>query len=422
MTDRQKLYAEMRSLLETAESEQRDLTDGEARHFDTLRRRIEAIDLRQGEQDDLDDRPVRRTTPSQPSLPDVPGEPPRRRRGTVSDADASAGWYDVRTGNPVRVLRSDEKFARRQDLLKDEPPNLLGRAIQFLVSGNPNCIRESRAMSEGVNWSGGVAVPEIVADNFIDALRANMAVLRLGAQTVEMPGESVRIVRVATDPTIAVKKENSAFTPTNIGLDGINLIAKTAGAVVESSRELAEDAQNYPALVEQTLARALAQQIDSWAIEGNGGSDGFIGLANHESINDTVVSGSLTYYDDLLDLLALIRADNDEPNGVILSPTNKGTYEKLTSGDATNAAKMYLRVPTPLNEMDWVTTSAIDDTEIVMGNFTRFLLGVRGGVRLEQTTEGGDMFNKHGLAIKITSRVAMNLEHLGSFGRLSAIS
>lgn len=88
----------------------------------------------------------------------VPAEP---IQGTATAAKPTANpleWRDQRTGQEIRVLGKDDRFA---DFHRNEEPLSLGRAVRAMICGDwSGAEAEQRAMSTSANPSAGFLVSE----------------------------------------------------------------------------------------------------------------------------------------------------------------------------------------------------------------------------------------------------------------------
>ena len=183
------------------------------------------------------------------------------------------------------------------------------------------------------------------------------------------------IARVNSDPTIEVKAENNAFTSRDITFDAVGLTAYTIGTMVTASRELAEDALNFVEIIEDVIANAFAVAVDNYAVNGNG-SQQPLGLLNQSGIGSTGSVGAIAW-EDLNTAVTTIWSNNGEPNAYIVSPTIAGDLALIASGDAPNSAKMWLGPPATVEPLMQLVTSNIDDSNILVGDFTEAIIGLR---------------------------------------------
>ena len=77
------------------------------------------------------------------------------------------------------------------------------------------------------------------------------------------------MARIAKDPTFELVAENAQIPDSDINFDQVRFYAKKIACLVRLSRELAEDAPNAATLIEETLGRALAVELDRMALVPN---------------------------------------------------------------------------------------------------------------------------------------------------------
>ena len=407
---RAKLLEDARALIEAADTEKRDMTEDEQNKFDALHDESDKIKA-----------DIERRNRHERLRADVESDgqiaTPRTCAPVGEAPPKTAEWRNYRDGTEVRVLAPVERFS---DLHTGERLSL-GRAVRSMIVGDwRGAEREQRAMSTTNNVSAGYLVPDPLAATVIDLARAKSVLVQAGAQTVDMTASDMRIARVTDDAAMEVKGENSAFTGDDVEFDSIVLTSHTIGTVVKMSRELAADAPNAVALIEDTIARALAAKLDWYGLRGTGSAMP-LGLINMPDVNTEAVGGSLDF-DNLLNALSECEVDNHTPNAYVLSPANVNVLRQLKSGDGTNSAALYLAPPTAVTNLTQFVTSAMPDDTAVLGDFSQFIIGLRQSPTIEVSTEAGDAFEKHMVFVKITWRGDFHTAWRPAFCTLTGIS
>jgi HK97 family phage major capsid protein len=404
--------SEREAALEEAGGERRGLTASEKATLNQNRARIEVITSELRAIDDrlqagIGLRPIggHRTH----SAPTVQGRHGKRFR---------VYGYDRKTGRPVIALGRGEKFADLVDVNGPDPADLsLGRYIVGLMRGDMSgCQAEVGAMSTVSNPGGGFLVPNPLSAGVIDLARANSVAMEAGGQVIPMASSTLDIARVSEDATYEAKSEDASFTGSSVTFDKLTLTAHTCGTVVTLSRELAEDAVNGAKAIDDALARGLAAQIDKWALRGTGSQEpqGILLFAG----NTSAVSGSIDW-DNLLDAIELLEADNHDANAYVLSPANKKVLAALK---VNSEANHFASPPPDVAALSKFVTSAMPDTDAIVGDFSKLIIGLRQEARLEYSTDADEAFDRHQMKIKIVWRGDFNCEDSNAFCSLTAIS
>jgi len=330
---------------------------------------------------------------------------------------SAPSMVNAKTGETIRCYGPGQRMATNNELS-------IGRVLQAVGTNNwqhAESEKEAFAMS-GTDTSGGhFLVPGELSRTVIDLARSSAVVFGWGARTVEMGTDALTIARQESDPTFEVKAENAAFNETSVTFGAIELKSRTLGAVLTASRELAEDAPNFPGLIEDALRRALGIELDRLILLGNGGSDGVNGLINRSGVGATGSIGGISW-EDFHNAAVAIRALNHSPNGIVLHPTIQGDAQILTSGDGTNSAKLWLGPPPSLNGVGMLPTTGIDTGTAIVGDGSKILVGFRTQARVETSTAAGEAFDRHQLKFKITLRFDFGLTHGAAFHVLSGIT
>ena len=140
-----------------------------------------------------------------------------------------------------------------------------------------NGIAVSRAMSEGVNESGGFLVPEEFGNDLID-LREQYGVFRRNAKIVPMASDSRSDPRRTGGLTAYFAGEGDAITASDKGWDRVNLAAEKLTCLARYSNEVNEDAViNMGDDLAGEIAYAFATKEDACGFIGDG-SDTYGGM------------------------------------------------------------------------------------------------------------------------------------------------
>ena len=350
--------------------------------------------------------------------------PAPMRDSILSEGDelqSSAATFIDKNGRRLHALRPHERLADLA-LPDNKPfhPLSLGKAIVGLLSGRwENARAEKLAMSEGSNAGGGYIFGDVFSKTIIDLARAQTRVVQAGALTVPWTdGDTLIMARVTTDPTFSVVPENEQIPPSQPTFDQVVFNAVKIATIVPISRELAEDAPNAAGIVEQTLTRAFAAELDRLALVG---ALRPCGVLNYKDVNATDSVGAIAW-EDVHAAKVEVENGNFTPTGYICSPNIGGDLDLITSGDGTNAAKLWLGPPPSLNRVPRFTTKNCPDANLFIGDWSQLVIGIRTDAALEITSSGGLAFEKHQLLVKLTFRGDVGLLHSAGFHVLRGIT
>lgn len=257
---------------------------------------------------------------------------------------------------------------------------------------------ELRAMQEGLDTAGGFLVPEILAAEVIDLARAQTAAVRAGAKTVPMPAANFSFARVDSDPVAAWKGELLAATVSDMTFGRINLAARTLVTMCKMSVELAEDASNLSDVVRTAMSSVMALEIDRAALRGEGGGITPLGLINWAGLGVFSMGtngAALTDFAPFSQSVEQVRTANGEPTAAIFHPRTAGAVDRLedTTGQplqppaSYQALQKFTTTSTPINQ---VQGSASNASDVIVGDFSQLLLGVRTDMRIEVSREAPD--------------------------------
>ncbi|MCO8122929.1 phage major capsid protein, partial [Stieleria sp. TO1_6] len=195
----------------------------------------------------------------------------------------------------------------------------------------------------------------------------------------------------------------------------------TAFAMTSISRELWEDSPDLLASqLTGWLSATMAAQIDKYGLQGHTGGRP-VGILNTPGIDSTNSIGGIDWT-DVAAAVTSIRNANHEPNAVIVNPTIHDDLFNIPTGDGTNSARGWLEPPPTIRDKQYLHTTNCPLEQAVVGDFTKYLMGLRTGFQIETTTAAGEAFARHQVWIKATQRFDFTTLDDTAFHNLSGIT
>lgn len=375
----------MKAILDTAETQGRDLNAAEQKQFDTLnakqsalQKQIERIEISNGLQVEVNtppDNTVRRTNPD-------PNPEALHNSGQA--------WIDTKTGEPIRVYGKGEKLP----VTHSKGPGL-GAMVRGMFLGPRGDLAVQNALSVGSNPAGGYTVPEHLVAGVIEAMRNKSRVMEAGARMVLLDAATVNVARVATEPTPSWRAEGAAVSESTPTFEQITFEAKSVDLLIKSTIELLEDSFNMNELILDLLGKAIALELDRAALFGTGASNQPTGLWNQANVLalNLGTNGDTLEQADLRSAMALLSANNaPPPTAAIMAPR---TYYEIdgwtdTTDQPLQLSRALQAVPfletnqVPINQSHGTATDA---STILMGDYSHMLIGVRTSLDLQIAPE-----------------------------------
>lgn len=337
------------------------------------------------------------------------------------DSRQSAGTTSGRSGPNIRNRDSDfgadgrnrsntdgaESFALTRDervtdtiagrFSGDAPP--LTSLLRASISGDWSGLEQYRAQQGTETGSaGGFITPTYLAGRVIDLSRAQMRVIQAGALTIPISG-TTSFATVDGDPNPEWRAENAPVTEGQVLLGSRLFNPNTLAVLVKASVELVEDAPNADAMIQDSLASALALQLDKMCLVGNGVGKP-LGLINTDGVTRIPVNGPLTSYAPLSRAVEAVWDANAEPGDFILSARTAGEIDRLVDEN-----KNPLRPPRSVEERRLLASNQVpndlttegspsvtDASAIFTGQWSSLYVAIRTNMVLEATRVGGDSF------------------------------
>lgn len=328
------------------------------------------------------------------------------------------------------ILKSNESFADffKSDFPSDHAELNIGRYVRGLCTGNWRGadLERKTAMSSIADVSGGYLIPESLSTRVIDLARKRSFAFAAGVGTVPMTTSSLDIAKVTSDPTVTWTAENATITETDMTFGRVSFHANKLAAICRVSLELMEDAQNIDTLIENTLALAMATELDRSILFGNG-----VGkpLGVYEAAGTLALPsiGTPSNYEDFLEGVYGIRGFNYEPNAVFYSPRTAQTLAKMTTGLTDDETKLV--PPVDFANLTKFVTNQVANTYgagaesvALMGQWDQYLVALRSDIRLEISREAGTAFEKAQVLIRILWRGDGMPVQPAAFAKLTGIT
>lgn len=431
--DKQALIQEMDGLV----NGDGGMTDEQQRRFNQCDSKIRRInqEMEQEKAGDAREKANLRTMKTVDDYPDYDGKQRRDfEAGSTPNLDEGVREFqDLKSGEKLysfdlRHRYSD--FAQANVAEGINPDDISpGRYLRSLITGNWKASPAEFELyaadgSTKDNATGGYLIPDLVAQKFIDYARNRSVMMKAGAQTIPMSTENLAVCRVESDPTVSIHSENTEEDLQAPDLARVSLYSRTLIAIISVSRELLEDASNADSIIETILSGAVANRMDSMAINGDAGSGEPTGLLIDSNLATETGVGSVDWSAFLSALKTLEENNVDDSNlSIIYSPAVKYDLSSLYTGDGTNAAKFPRPLPDALSDVRRLVTNSVDDdAKALIGNFGTCLWGQRQDMRLEATAVGDSAFRKHSVYIKCFLRGDWAVQQPNHICRLEGIS
>lgn len=374
-------------------------------------------ELRAARQKEEEARHSQRPVPSDLTAPAIDD-------GRGSYTSRSQGGWATRDGEEIRILSRRDSFAAGDAEYRGPS---LGAILRAMVAG-PRNDAERRALAEGTDSAGGYTVPDPLAAQFIDKLRAASVCMAAGARTIPMTSDTLAIARLASDPTMAWRAENEAVTESDPTFDRVSFQARSLAGIVRASRELLEDSVNVAAMLENAFVQATALAFDQGCLYGTGADDQPTGLGVASGITSVPMGANgaaLADYDEIIDLIVAQQTANaGNPTALIYHPRTGGALAKLKDGNSNplTVPEMVAKVPKLVTTSIPITQTqgtANNASSILAGDFSRMLIGLRNSLRIELLKERYADQLQYGFVAFMRGDV--QFEHKAAFTKLVGI-
>ena len=303
---------------------------------------------------------------------------------------------------------------------------------------------QKRTLSAGVDSAGGYIVPNEYVGEIIELLRARMVTEQMGARVLSgLSGAPVELSRQTGGATFAWVGENATITASDQALGDVVLTPKQGAAMTQiSNRLLRLSSPSAEAFVRDDLAKVMGLGLDLAYLQGTGGSNQPLGIANTPSILTTSMNAAPSV-DSLYDMVYQVELNNADNGqlGWVMHPRTWNTLRKLKGGDghyilttepnpgnvvgtARPAARgTLLGYPFATSTQVPVTLGGTSDrSRITLGNWDEAMVGLWGGLEIKASQEAGTSFATDQTWIRILQETDFAVRHAASFCTDSTVS
>lgn len=384
--------AEARTLLSTAERENRSLTADESAKFDAAKAEITALEAAEQRQQFLDDAERRQT-----------GMVVNRNGDTTADLEQRVSLLTVlRAGIEGRALTGAE--AEMHAELERRHGKAKHGGILVPLS----------AFEKRQNTT--TTAPELIAtqhraDQYIGPLRDSLLVQRLGVRTLSGLTGNVSIPKAGTGLSVGWVEEGQALPESQMDFESVTLTPHHVGGITEMSRQLIQ--QSSPAiedLVRQDLSWAIAHAVDAAIIAGTGTGGQPLGLINRTGVQEAALPAT---WADVLAIEQMLAAVNVNPTGWYTSPGVLTALRGLLK--ASTAGSDYIATARTIGELPVASSNAAPAETAILGDWSQVLLGQWGAVEILVNPYAETPYRRGGVLVRAMATVDVAVRHEEAF-------
>ena len=292
---------------------------------------------------------------------------------------------------------------------------------------------KEKAMSAGVDPSGGYIVPEDAIAQVIERLKANVIAYELGARDLPATGSPVTIPKLTSSATGYWVSENASITASDLGFEQVNMTPKTvAGRVILSNMLLETSTPTADSIIEEDLASQLGLAMDAGILNGSGAAgepEGIMQTAGVGQFTTSLTTGAAPTVPQMMEALDDLATANALRGrlGWALHPLALSKIRQITVDGAGASvpitavstsegfAETLFGYPFRVSTQMTAPTGGADTRSMLFGNFDDVIVARWGGLRLLASDTSDDAFSKDQTHIRATMRCDVALRHPESF-------
>lgn len=397
--------AEMRGLVETAETAKRDFSGEEKTRFDALKAETKSLEERIARAETIAS--FERRAEAEP----VSGDPMRRELKNYSVARAIRGGLSGTLTGLEGECHAELSKGRESRGVMIPVEVLLGERRALTVGGSAGALRETTLLSEA----------------FVDRLRPVLAVERLGATVLGGLVGNIDIPRLTTSATATFVAEDSASTRTDQVFDKVSMTPKTCAAETQFSRRLMlQSDPTIEGIVRNDLSWLLAAGLDRVAIQG-GGANEPVGILSISAVPTVALgaNGLTPVRANMISLMASVDDANVQSARAFLT----NTKVKRIANAALDLQNRPLGLPAffvdePVEFSNQVPSNLVKGTSgavcsaVIYGKWNDLFIAYWSGVDILVNPYSQDVASKGGVLIHAFLDVDIAVRHPESFSKI----
>lgn len=373
------LVSEMRTITTAANGDGGDLSAEQSTKFDSFKSQLEALEKQIERQHFLDD--AERRMAGEPITGNGDHHLDRELRGySLTKAIAGAGGLSVEWGRERELSAEIAKRSGR---------SFEGIAVPMsLFTAAPYEKRVFTTAAPAGGPGSNIISTDYRGDQFIDILRPNSAVFRMGATMLTGLVGNVAVPRLKVSTTFGWVAENSALSLADPQVEQVSLAPKHGGCITEFSRNmLLQTSPDVETLLRNDMALNIATGIDKAAING-GGSNEPVGILATSGIGDVPggTNGAAPTWVNVLALIATVQNANGAGAGFLTTHNAVKKMRSTVRVVSTDSLMIQEGRDTladyPLNASNNVPNNLVKGTSgavcsaLIFGDFSQVLIGV----------------------------------------------
>jgi HK97 family phage major capsid protein len=386
--------AEMRNMLNTAQSEKRSLNPQEQSAFDTLKASVTDLEGQEQRVAFMEDAE-------------------RRSMGTPVDKSLNDLHRNVNVLEVIRAQMEGRSLSGAALESHQETERRAGRKAQGVFV--PMAALEKRVSTTAT--AGQIAPSDNRPDQYIEPFRNSLLARKLGVRVLSDLTGSLPIPKYSTGTTAGWVAENAALTASDMAFTSVSLAPKHAGGVTELSRQLIQQSSpDVEQLVRDDLSFMLAQAIDSALIKGGGTNEptGVLATAGIQTANLATLSWA-----NVLAMLQKLDISNVSAANIVASMKVKaklqGTLKSAGVAGYIMENGKVADLPAYFSNQVAEKTGSPNTGKLIAGDWSQVLLGIWSEVDILVNPFAETAYSKGNVLVRAMSTVGIAVRHPEAF-------
>ena len=287
----------------------------------------------------------------------------------------SGGGKALNESGTIRLYRPDQRLTDDSETSEIN----LGSFLRSVVD-KPRTSAEREMIQNSVD-SSGYSMPETVAMELIDKLRAVNPVISAGARTISIDGlDKTKFVKINGDPDAVWHTELDEEALGDPTFGAVEMSPKTVLSLTEVSREVMQDSMNIEEALTNAFTGSINQAILEATFSGTGGKQP-TGMATTVTQTQEYATGGTPDWADYVKASRTLHDENipTDTRSFIHAPDIWEAMALITDDNG-----RYQDAPSFIRDVPNFTSSGVPAGIGYAGDFSNVVYGFRLNITLEQ--------------------------------------
>ena len=283
----------------------------------------------------------------------------------------------------INLINKNDSFYKSIIKNSENEDLSIGKYVKGMLTGDwKNATSEMESYRALTTSTGKTVIPQELSAQIIDLARPQMALGDI--PILPMKSNNITIARIEKDPEIKFKEELKKAEFSDMTFGAVELKSRTIYGLMKISLELLNSANNIDQVIQQAMANAIAQSIDTVGLYGDGELQPK-GILTYDDINIISSEGiDKSKYISLVKGIGAITKANGVPTTISYNSNIDTSLSLLT--DTTGQP---LNMPKKVEDLQHKVSNNIKDNQAMVYDNNSIVMGLQNKIIIDTSSDMG---------------------------------